>query len=1113
MICEENDIVCAQAVLCAHEGSLLFHNNDPKKKAAAVSASNKGKGEKTKKPTTTRTSDDLEADIGSHLILVHYPNLPFFLQDLDPYSTVIILETMRPTYQNNVQVIPVGLVCIRDRTLGRSVLEKGFFSDQMIEDGSVSVKWFNKLQVMRIIDDLNKKALEYVTDSDVYFDTVMQVVSTPTGPNAVHYPFIGDLTPHVNALFLKSLLGTWIRMFENDLKKELVLPDSDLRPLTYLERLSLFLHVSLRRNKTKDVDTLIRIHLLSAIRTEEAYPEDGEDSIDRAEEEEDEEEIPMDQGDNKEGNQLCDVNRGMYHYKKSFCDQIQQYNRLVKAFQENIQLTSTRLTDAMTAKRSRYKAFPLYVSLEMDKISSKQIETIPVNCADTKSMSVWTDTMANELHAAINDKTVYEDCIGQVQPIYECQVNSPDFVLKLYGNYTPYTESLTAQGWPVIPRVYFKLKYCQTLQYEEGGIQNILTNAHHFFTPIFWSSDRKTFMRVVAVEEKTIRANRDDDEDQDEEGKGHELAAKRARLDIAHKTATKHSLEDLLKSSWDITKNDMHANEYLTDALHWSSFVADIDLYTHIPTSVEDTAKNACELVSSIINTCIGSPPHKIAVFSSSKEPSSIADNNGSNQIMKIGLHVHARLPTGTVLTAQACLQIADMCEMKRFSYPDTLGQQGESIDNTKTVFDRNIYTQQFAKDNKFGGHCLRCPYQSKNHTDKDRTLQLVHSEGDPFSVMDLFVHAPQFYPDTGERCLYGKVIVGFSGVSDRRDVQFFQKHVEISVEKHIEKACKTKVKDMLAEINKKSVLFHGPPEEDRHLLTQIVQECWTDNGKKALFAYMTSVRGRNDKAFSDDEKTSISGAEVAYNEKTDELMLSVRGSFLIPYCCRLPHNNAKNGSTKTTLKLGISSKMLGLCIFSNKCYKTSCVQLSYIPSCSIAVQNVFLSPYLLKKMDRFLSTYFNTSTTRIWSIEAKTTKSDCAMLLEGIDFNDDMLYEDDDEMMEESTEEEAKKNGTNDDDQPRTTNYTAISLLHHGTGLKSLLGESIQCSIRKILFFNPKMDKVSLCVELYSGSFVLCLSNAKVLTGHSLDNVVGAAQEWRMLDRELVVRLQNMNK
>jgi len=1073
--------ICAQSLLCCDEGSILL--------SAARTRKNKD-AQAAVAPSTGADDRRTTADVGSHLNMITFPSLALFDQDLAPYSTIVILESMMPTQQYNVQCVPVGLLCIEDNAVGHRILDTGFFSDQMVQARTVRVKWFSATQILLIVDDVNRNNTTSIVQSVVFCEVLRLVVALEV-TTPVNYAFCDVETPHNHSLFLRSLLATWIGLFEEELEKQISDPSSMLelgeRPLSYAERMCVFLHASLRFNKSTDVDTKVRAHILCFSRTSHQDKTLSAD-IDS------ETETSMDM-----------VNSTFKRTKDYLVDMIDNYALLVSNFKENILYTSEHLARAMNAKRSTYSAFPLYVSLKLDKFVTKQTSSIPVNCADVDSVRKWTNDMSSELDELLNDRVVYDESIADVKPIYLKYDSSGDPILsllRLYGNYAPFADSIRqVAGWPV-PRVSFKLKRCATLTYEDGGIQQIFKHSHHFFTPIFWSSQEKSFIRMVAVEDKAPLTS----QDQEDTPENHaELAAKRTRIAVAHKKRVERSVEELMNKKIDLEYVDMYANEYITDALHFSSFVADVDLYCCSELSVRDTAEDTCHLVSTTMTKAVGRGPLKITVFSSGKQPVAMGAS-----LFKIGLHVHAKLPLGFALTSQACRQLVAMMEMLRFNYP-TLSQQEESFHN-RTVFDTNIYSQQNVADkNKFGGHCLRCPYQSKSDAERDGKLEPVFSRGEPFTNMELFVHGPQIDPSTGLHVLYGKVIDGFAGISDRRDVQFFLKHTETAVEKHLGNVCKTLVKDITAEINERCLLFHGTSEDDAKLLTQMVQDCWVDKGRKSLFKYMSVVRGRNNKQFTENEKSLVSGGDITYNSTRDELLVNTRGgSHLLPFCCRMPHNKRET-KAKNILKLGTSSKMLGLALFSGNCFKTTCRNLTFLPNCCVNFNNVFLAPRILKNITEFIELHFNISTAMIWSVSPKknSVRSEGEMLVDGVDFDEDFAFDEDLANVEEDEQPIAADRDIASS--PVTQNYSAISLLHHGKGLFELLGDIIQTSVRKLFLFNPNPEVTSLCVELYDGSFVLCLSKSRVLVSASLASVLGAAKEWKQIDHDVFVKLSKM--
>ena len=402
--------------------------------------------------------------------------------------------------------------------------------------------------------------------------------------------------------------------------------------------------------------------------------------------------------------------------------------------------------------------------------------------------------------------------------------------------------------------------------------------------------------------------------------------------------------------------------EYIQNGLHCSQFYADLDMY---PTAeIDDVSlyKDLHECMMNIMGrACNGLQPISVYIFRS----------QGFDPRGKVGLHLHAILPLGTVMTTKACQDLAIIMETVRHMYPETLGQTKYGSE----VFDRCVYPI----GNEPRGHCLRGPYQSK--VDGSRTLTCVYrTDGLPIdrkiAAHHRFIHGPQFDPTTGQPILYGTVIEGITGINNITDVAFVRRLESETVNDYVRHKCRQSPSGIMREMNKRRLLFScviGGEEDDaqvkkhpryaaeRDLLVEVVNELWGLNGRDNMIAHMNTAIGADRHAQYEDSHIQMIQQQSCfiYDKSRDAISLSMDGgrTTRVYFCPNRPHRR-RIASGEVRVDVTYMRGMVRFGLISH-CFKPFCRRdgqsVKFVPKVMMTMPNVFVAPCIQRRIQESL--------------------------------------------------------------------------------------------------------------------------------------------------------------
>lgn len=611
------------------------------------------------------------------------------------------------------------------------------------------------------------------------------------------------------------------------------------------------------------------------------------------------------------------ISRMAFAEARSLNRLVTRYKQLRTNFRSTTATVMEKLCHPMQEVRERFHGFPFYTSCAMNEFCQGSISSAPQSLCDVAAMSKWACERRIVLDETFSTTKTFSRVYESASATWAVCERT---FLRLYGNVGELEKELGASG-----QTLFKVERCRTLSDPKvlashmvgmstpiprpdgpyTPVESRLLEAHDMCTPV-WTVHRPSgtmeFYKVVPKGSSTVDA------------------LVQQHLDLAHKDGRMH--------------------EYLNGTMHWSSFTGDVDMKfpctmaeADVP-SIPAISRDCADMAERVFSTVFGFPPAAQYIFASAQDP---------QQPNKRGLHHHIRLPPGTVLTTRACRDMANLFNVARHLYPDSIGAYEDDI------YDMAIYP---GSSDQPRGHCLRSPFQSK--MDGSRRLEpVLCSPAPPSRPEELLAHGGQ-WDGSGERVIFGRVVNKITGVVDLRDVPFFSKYEERVMDTNLVRACSTDARQVMANLNKRCVLF-GPSASVGRLV-DVVNDLWINSGgKHALCAHLRSTSGNEGRRFDQKIITNIRDTSkfVATQEGTVELRV---GTGHLNICPRKPHRQP----TKTQVCVGYSERMICMVLFVKGCFRRSCVERAKsLPSVRLQMPNIFISPLLEKEMTLFFHTWF----------------------------------------------------------------------------------------------------------------------------------------------------------
>ncbi len=608
-------------------------------------------------------------------------------------------------------------------------------------------------------------------------------------------------------------------------------------------------------------------------------------------------------------------------------------------YNECVAIVHRYIGEPMQALRDRLHPFPLYVGHLLREFTQQCNDTMPLNPLDVDKHLQWAKAQYNHLKSEYTVERIFRS-------VYEnaMMLTHKNAFIRLYGNSRHLLQHLHEESCKFDPNR-------QSI--------NVILPAYRLENMGRLSDESRRPWPVYALARSRARYIVDNRQQTPAAARLSEAAS--MCLPIWTSYRSEHSnacIFHRVSVAYDAGSDDVDdpplpmGVEYVQNGLHCSQFYADLDMY---PTAEIDDArlyKDLHECMTNIMErACNGLQPTSVYIFRSVG-----ADSGG-----KVGLHLHAILSPGTVMTTKACQDLAIIMETVRHMYPKTLGQTKYGSE----VFDRCVYP--IGNDPR--GHCLRGPYQSK--ADGSRMLTCVYrTDGLPINkeipAHHRFVHGPQFDPITGQPILFGTVIEGIEGINNITDVAFVRRLESETVNDYVHHKCRQNPCGIMRELNKRRLLFscvieggeddaqvkrHPRYAAERDLLVEVVNELWRLNGRDNMIAHMNTAVGADEHAHYEHSHIQMIQQQSCfiYDKKRDTISLSMDGgrTTRVHFCPNRPH---RRGIASRDVQVDVTY-MRGMVRFGliSRCFKPFCRRdgwsVKFVPKVMMTMPNVFVAP------------------------------------------------------------------------------------------------------------------------------------------------------------------------
>ena len=858
---------------------------------------------------------------------------------------IVVLEGLMSQAICTLQVTPFSMLVFHcDVSNRNSILQEAEFTNNDLTTGRVEIIWFSKEEVRLLHNDVLQNEETYCHSWDMLWSMVCEKwLLKHMSANLAPLPQFGY---HFQLWNVQSIIDRWSKAVGHWLISE---GDYNQLPRTLipLEHMWLYFHISLRWRRDVNVDRLSMTYIINNIRVKNVYnldPRLMDDNIARE-------------------TKINPVYHGMMSmltgaYRGLTDELLTCYVSLCKILVQSKTVFKVNLSDTMQGIRRKYHSLPLFTSCKLKTFTETSIDTIPSSVLDLEAVTNWSLERKNELQTEMDTKRIFKRVYSDAVPVMK---GGNQNFLRLYGNLSSLLDvmkkhdsrvtnivykveclgALSSATVGILPLYGMHGKMRQNSPFhidEENSLTSIrLLEALEFCTPI-WTTPTKTgmnFMRITPM------------------------------LDRKRKLSCEvGNVDDLIERHMYPIESDRHDTaEYLQSGLHWSLFVADIDIkpLPGVPRPDRNmVARDLVTMFDDIFETVFGFKVRGHFVFASI--------DDGSE---KLGLHHHAIMPPGLVLTTTACRDIAKILEIVRRMYPETIGVN--TADDTP-VFDTLIYPVMHGQNHK--GHCLRGPLQTKS--DGTRKLECIYQTETPLSLRHMLIHGPQFN-ENGERVIFGKIIESIQGIYDLSDLAFFKKYEAKVMNDNMKSICQVNVKDIMKEINNKCVLFDVTSVENNvdHLLS-ILNNLWSEEGgKNTLISRLKSAVGSEGKKYEKRQILLVDNRSKFIHDTehgTINLVTDNNAEKLFPFCPRRPHRKRTNKGVRITV--GYSSRMIRFILFVSRCYKLSCQEKRvpdrtshFIPDVVLTMPDVFVCPMIRRDVERFLQHNFRGPTVGVIEI------------------------------------------------------------------------------------------------------------------------------------------------
>lgn len=950
---------------------------------------------------------------------------------------VVILEGLMSQATCSIQVTPFALLVFLCGAERRDlILEAAQFCNEDLTSRRVEIVWFSADEVRFLHNELMvDKHTPYHT-WDMLWSMALKKLSQKS--LSVKMSTLPVFNYHLQLWNAQSIFDRWNKTvghwttFEGDHMK---LP----RPMVPLEHMWLYFHISLRWRKDKNVDTLSMANILRHVRLENFYdlhPHLADNSIVT--------DMRIYQHYHGKMALLTGKYRGLAE------ELLTRYTWLCKVLAQSKATVKVNLTDTMQEMRRKYHSLPLFTSCKLKTFTEDSIDMIPTSVFDFSAVEEWSLKRRCKLMEEMDGEKIFRKVYADAIPVY---TGGDQNFLRLYGNVTSLLDAMKEHDSRVTDIVY-KVERLGALSSSNVDVLPLygmsgklrrqspfnlddeismtsvrLMEASEFCTPI-WATPTKTGMDFVRI---TPLLNR----------------KRKWSCEIGY-------VDTLIERHMYPVDSDCHVTaEYLQSGLHWSLFAADVDIKPVLGTPRPDkyaVVRDLVKMFNNVFESLFKCEVGGHFIFAST-----------DNGVGKLGLHHHVVMPPGLVLTSTACREIAEILEIVRRMYPETIGVDTAS---DAPVFDMSIYPLTRGQSHK--GHCLRGPLQTK--TDGTRKLECIYQTETPLTMRHMLIHGPQF-DDTGRRVVFGKVVDSIHGIYDLSDVAFFRRYEVKVMNDSMKSVCHSKVKDIVAEINAKCVLFDTTSNEDNvEYLLSILNNLWTEeDGKRRMISHLKMANGSEGKKYHSAQIRLVDAKSTFVHDAghdTINLVTDNNAEKLFPFCLRRPHRKRVNRGVKVTV--GYSSKMIRFILFVSQCYKVSCQeqrtdkpQCRFIPDVVLTMPDVFVCPTIKRRIENFLHQHFRGPAVGVIQI--------------------------------------CRKGGDDDDDDD--TGTTTEEIVHGGEGAYHFICEgTFANSVRNLFMFLPESVPGVLVFSFSNNMYMACLKNGTVDASKRQCNVYVSSSHTQIL-------------
>ena len=603
-------------------------------------------------------------------------------------------------------------------------------------------------------------------------------------------------------------------------------------------------------------------------------------------------------------------------------DILTDYVKRVSHFQEACSIFKATVGKKMQAMRERFSPFSLYASCLMRKFTEESIKSTPTDIFNSDILS-WCNERERNLIESFDN--VFDSVYDKAKPVY-----IENAFLRLYGNFQGLSVDICQlTGDSDLPDPSFMVENLGCLSnptrqplplyadhvkghFPTREIDNVTTKrlieAATYCTPV-WAIPQGSSMDFMTLTPIFLKQG---------------MKKKRRQI-----TGT---VDELIGDHmYPAHPQTAATHEYAQSGMHWSAYVADVDILPSLQPAPNtlDIAHDLVHSVNTVFNEVFGFLPRQHYVYASRSDGTS----------NKIGLHHHALMPVGIVLTPIACAELTLVLSMRRHAYPKTLGIQ---VSNDG-IYDMAIYPRPGPK-----GHCLRGPLQTK--ANGSRKLECVYGDCEGGMPAKL-IHGPQ-RDEEGKRVCFGRVVERIDGILDITDVPYLRRHEVRTVNDYVSSNCAWRTSDIMDAMNKRTFLFADTT--DPTLLLQILNDLWEENGREMLVNHMTTERSEYGTVYKQQNINAAKKSRLIYHDNSATLVMGT--SKTLPFCPVRAHRKQQ------AVSVHVVHNRIKFLIMS-KCFKSSCQQTRVSPKVYLCMSDVFVTPPLALEMEAFFNLFKNPST------------------------------------------------------------------------------------------------------------------------------------------------------